>query len=516
MLEQQISAYRGSSFIRSYAWLVAIIGLLVFVISGIVYLLFKRSWAVHAEFGIGAGVVLLLGAVLLRPDVVRTFLAGRPVKYASNALVMSFSFMGIISLINFLAVRNNLEFDLTENSQFTLSQQTTQILQNLDRPVQVIGFFQAGDPREDLTRDFMERSSRYSNYLSYEFHDPNIEPTLARSYDLSNYGLLFVSGNQRSEVYNLSEEAIISGLIRVTSDQEKQILFITGHGEPSIIDENPEGYSEISQALERENYQVSTVSLASLSEELSTASTTLVLAGANRDLLDSEIEFLTKWVDQGGKLMILANPLDPVPAASVLKEYGLTLGEDLVADSDNHVVGLAPTSPFIVEYPFHEITDGLNGLLTFFPLARSLSIDPVKAKEAYAIAPILTTGPNSWAETDLDGKKLEYNAGVDHPGPIHIGAVVEDLKKGTRLVVFGSADFISNQVLNEVANRDLFINAVNWLAEEDDLISIRPKETLNRHIFLTPAQHTLTILSTLVIMPILIFMAGVAVWWNRR
>ncbi|MCB0156418.1 MAG: GldG family protein [Anaerolineae bacterium] len=516
MLEQQIPTYRSPSLIRSYAWLIAIIGLLVLIVSGIIYLLFKHSWASHAEVGLGVGAVLLLGAVLLRPDVVRTFLAGRPVKYASNALVMSLSFVSIIGLINFLAIRNDVELDLTENHQFTLSPQTVQILGNLDRPVQVIGFFQTGDPRQYLAQDLLERLSDYTTFLSYEFHDPNVEPTLAQSYELSNYGLLFVSGSRRSEVHTVSEDAVTSGLIRVTSDQEKRILFTTGHGEPSIVDSAPEGLSKVREALEQENYIVETVNLAALSETLPKESTTLVLAGAERELLEREVTFLTDWVKEGGKLMILVDPLDASPLPDVLAKYGITLGDDLVADSENHIYGFAPTSPIIVKYPFHEITQGLDGSLTFFPLARSLSLVDLPPDLPYEVSPILTTGPNSWAETDVKARTLEYNQDTDKSGPIHIGVVAEDLELGTRLVVFGSTDFINNQVLDEVANRDLFMNAVNWVTEEEDLISIRPKDEPNRRVFLTPMQHTMTILTALIFIPAVVFSAGVAMWWTRR
>ena len=513
---EQAPSYRGSSIIRSYAWLIALIGLLIVIGSTIFYWM-NQNWSARAEVGIGLGLVLLLGAVVLRPDVVRTVLAGRPVKYASNALVMTSAFVGIVGLINFLAVKYNQEYDLTENARFTLSEQTIKILEKLDRPVQVIGFFRTGDPDKDRAEVFLERSSRYTSYLNYEFHDPNVEPTLAQSYDLSHYGLIFVSGNNSFEVHTVGEEAIISGLIRVASDREKRIYFLTGHGEPSLMDTTPEGYSEVQALLEQENYIVETVNLAALTEELvPTDSTSLIVAGVQRDLLDVEVKFVKDWMAAGGKLMVLANPLEPAPFQSLLKAYGFILENDLVADLDNHFHRLAPTSPLIVQYPFHEITQGLNGFLTFFPLARSISLTPSENK-TYQIWPILTTGPKSWAETDFEVTELEYNQGVDRPGPVHIGAVAESSQTGLRLVVFGSADFVSNQVLNnDVANRDLFMNAVNWLTEEEDLISIRPKEQPNRRLFLTPMQDTLTIFTSLLVIPLSIFVSGIIVWWKRR
>ena len=116
----------------SYAWLVALIGLLLFIGSSIAYIL-NRSWAIQAQVGAGIGIVFLLGAVLLRPDAVRSVLTRRPVKYASNAIVKTLAFIGILALINFLALEYEWNYDLTETGQFTLSEQTIQILQKLQK-----------------------------------------------------------------------------------------------------------------------------------------------------------------------------------------------------------------------------------------------------------------------------------------------------------------------------------------------------------------------------------------------
>lgn len=243
----------------------------------------------------------------------------------------------------------------------------------------------------------------------------------------------------------------------------------------------------------------------------------MVLAGAQQTLLDLEVAQLKQWLTGGGQLMILADPLAPVPARSLLAEYGLTVGDDLVADEDNYLVGFAPTSPLIVEYPHHEITRGLNGFLTFFPLARSLTLAQPQPDQTHESLPILTTGPNSWAEKDPGGKELHYDEGVDAPGPIHIGVVVEDYSRNARLIVLGSASFILNRnLLDEVSNRDLFMNAINWLTEDEELIAPRPKNVADRRLLLTPLQNNIIIFTSLMLIPLVVLFSGAAVWWQRR
>ncbi|MEM7348970.1 MAG: DUF4350 domain-containing protein, partial [Chloroflexota bacterium] len=369
--------------------------------------------------------------------------------------------------------------------------------------------------QQKVAEDYLERYRRHSKFISYEFHDPNIEPALAQTYELSDYGLVFVSGTNRHEAAVIQEQAITTGLLRVIDDSAKKVYFVTGHGEPSPTDTSAKGYSQIAQTFMDENYQVESLNLASATS-IPADATLVILAGAEGELLEAEVTILDQWMATGGKLMLLVDPFKPAPLATTLQQYGVQWNDDLVADADNHLVGLAPTSPLIVQYPFHEITQGLDGYLSFFPLARSITIVESRI-EARETVPLLTTGPSSWSETNISGTALEFDEGEDTAGPVHIGIVSEDWESGARLVVFGSNTFITNEnLLNEVANRDLFMNSANWLAEAGDLISIRPKPVTPPKVFLTPLQANLTIFTTLIVIPLSIFFAGVAMWWRRR
>ncbi|HXV42901.1 MAG TPA: GldG family protein [Anaerolineae bacterium] len=510
------------SFLRSYAWLMVIIGLLLLVGSGMAYLV-NPIWLFETRLGAGLGLILLLAAMLLRPEVVRMALTGRPARYASNAIIMSLAFLGILGLLNYLGYKYNQDYDLTETGDFTLSEQTIQILSQLDQPVQVFGFLQASDPRLTMAKDYLERYAQHTKFLTYEFHDPNVEPALAQSFELSNYGLVFVSGDKHYEAASVDEQTLTSGLVRVTGDAEKKVYFITGHGERNLDDTTPEGYSTVKGALERENYIVNTINLSTITTTVPAAASVLILAGPGRDLFETETQLLQTWLKDGGKLMVMADPLQPVPLPATLQEYGLAFGNDFAVDVANSAVTLAPeglaqqlTTPMISQYPFHEITRDLNGFQSFFPFARSIAISSTDVS-ATNVAPLLTTSANSWAETDLASTQLEYTEGVDWPGPINIGAAAEDSHSGMRLVVFGNSSFAANQTISpQVANLDLFMNAVNWLAEEEELISIRPKQPTDRRLFLTPMQSNLTLLTTLIVIPLAVFGAGIAVWWSRR
>ena len=509
--------------IRSHTGLIAMAGLLFLIGSSIAYVL-NPAWSLETQIGAGFGGVLLLGAVMLRPDAVQVALTGRSVKYGSNAVLMSLAFIGILGFINFFSLKNEQEYDLSETGLFTLSEQTIALLEGMEKPVQVMGFFQANDPRLNRAREYLERYSHYTSLLTYEFHDPNIEPALAQSFDLGNYGLVFVSGDNRYETAGVDEQTLTSGLIRVTHNRYKKIYFIIGHGEHSVDDGGPEGYATLRQALERENYGVDVLNVSTISHAIPADATALVLAGAGRDLLATEEQLIMDWITGGGKFMLLADPQEPVPMTKVLQAYGLSLGNGFVVeDYSNSLVTLGPEgltpqviAPLVTTYPYHEITRQLDGFQSFFPFARSITINPVNSITR-RVSAIVSTSSGSWDETDSQLTQPEYNEDVDSPGPLHLGVAAEDDENGGRLVVFGNAGFVTNQnVSPQVANLDLFINAVNWLAEDEELISIRPKQPENRQLFLTPLQTSFTLFTTLVAIPLAVFAVGVGVWWKRR
>jgi len=234
---------RSGGPIRAYAGVIASAGVVLLVGSGILYII-NRTWIFETQLGAGMGGVLLLGAVLLRPDAVQTAITGRSVKYGSHAIVMSLAFLGILAFVNIIVLKYEREYDLTESGRFTLSEQTIQVLKNLDQPVQVMGFFQAGDPRVSLARDYLDRYRHYTKHLTYQFHDPNLEPALAQSLQIERYGLVFVSDDKQHQSFKIDEQSLTSGLIRVVNEQERMAYFITGHGEYQIDDggkEKPAG-----------------------------------------------------------------------------------------------------------------------------------------------------------------------------------------------------------------------------------------------------------------------------------
>lgn len=466
------------------------------------------------------GILLVAVTALLRPAEVKAALTGRRARYGGNAALMSVSFLLIVGLVNYLGTRHHQRWDVTEEKQFSLSEQSIQILQSLEEPVQVKLFFTPGhynrQKAEDLIKEYAIRSRR----VTYEFIDPDLQRRLAMDYQITRDGtIVFERGEEREQTFGVQEQDLTSALLKLIRDEVKGVYFLTGHQERDPESSDAAGYSFIKQVLERENYQVGTFNFA-VTDTVPIDMVVLVVAGPRVDISSGEIKRLDSYVQDGGSVLLLVEPGIADPFGGMLRAYGVELADDLVVDAARSFFGDI-AAPLVDRYAFHQITKDLTGLTSFFPTARSIAkTSPLP--EDWGVQYLATSSESSWAETAYLEERVHLDEG-EAKGPLALAAVVEPTRPATgkgRLAIVGDASFVENGLLNSVrgsiGNVDLFMNMVGWLAEEEELISIRPKMPEQRQVVLTPPQARAIIYSNILFVPILVLAVGAVVWWRRR
>ncbi|HBY98444.1 MAG: GldG family protein [Ardenticatenaceae bacterium] len=452
--------------------------------------------------------------------------AGRAVRYGSNTLIMTIALIGVLVLINVIAARVDKRWDLTAEGRFSLSPQTGQILSGLKAPVKVTGFFAPGDPGQSQAEDLLKEYALASNgKLTYELVDPEQQPALARQLGITSYGsLVFQQGDRKQIVFASDEQGLTGALLKVTSDKQKTVYFLTGHGEPAPDDFSGRGFSTWRDTLQHDNYNVATLNLA-ITTTVPSDAAVVVVAAPQKPLSADELTHLQDWLDGGGSALVLAGPQADPSVQSLLEPWQVRLGDGVVVDPAASFLGDVAT-PVITRYPFHDITRDLGGLTSFFPFARPVVSDNPNAQT------LVSTSPQSWAETDLQSRQVQFNEGKDTRGPLNLAVALErtsgqsdtgtanESPKQPRLVVFGNTDFVSNQVLSTVrgafGNVDLAVNAVNWLAADEALIAIRTTPDTPRQVILTGPQSSAIFYGTTIAIPLLVLLAGGWVWWRRR
>ncbi len=383
--------------------------------------------------------------------------------------------------------------------------------------------------------------------MSVDYVDADKNPVQAQQLGVQQSGTIVLQYAGRTEkVTTNDEQAITNGIKKVVEGKAKKIYFVQGHGEHDTTGSDQRGYSGIASALKDDNFDVATLTLAQEGKVPDDA-TVVVIAGPARDYLGPELEALRAYLKRGGKLLMTLDPpekADAPPLTGLLdlaKEWGFDVGDNVVVDASGmgQLIRAGPETPIAMPAPTsHPITDHFE-LMTAFPLTRSVT--PVSGGvNGHVPQTLLQTSPRSWAETDL---KTMYASGRAEPnpdkgdvaGPVPIAGAVSAAadaapapaaegtgpaptaaKPETRMVVVGDSDFASNGALGITGNRDLYLNMTNWLALQENLIAIRPREAQDRRVTLTQDQMQRIFYLTVYMIPGLLILNGLRVWWRRR
>ncbi len=513
---------RFTEYLEKYGFILGYLALTALLAGAIRYFVWHQvdDWTKGLLIG---GAVLGVLFVLANPAQVRAALTRRGTRYGSNAVLMSVTFVAILVGLNYLAERYNYRYDATELKEHTLSPQSVQVLAEIDQPVNIIGFFPADDYRRREFEKLLDQYLDQSDQLSYAVIDPDREPIKAQQYDPIPYSsLLFEAGERTEIVYTADEQDVTSALLKVTREGKKVIYFLTGHQERDMEGYDYDGYSAVAGALLELNYEAHALNLAVTTTVPSDAAL-VVVAGPQTTLLEDEVMRLQSYLIGGGKALIMQDPLYDANLNDVLLNWQVRFGEGLAIDPTSALLTGA-AAPVIDRYSFGQITKDMDGLMTFFPLACSIEQTGQDPSGMITFSPLAKTSSNSWAEQDTETPEVQFDEGVDVPGPLTLVASVEapaitssadpDLK--TRLVLIGDSDFATNELVENVGNGTLFLNAINWLAEEESMIAIGPKGSQPRSVFLSQVQASSIFFVSVILVPLALIGAGVVVWWRRR
>jgi gliding motility-associatede transport system auxiliary component len=495
----------------------------------------REQYAYYLAWG---GLVCMLLYILSQWREIAGFFSRRQARYGTLAVTSVVIVLGILVAINYIGKRQNKRWDLTAARQFSLSDQSRNVLAKLDAPLEILAFDK--DTEFQMYRDRLQGYAYGSKQVKIDYIDPQKKPLAARENGVQQMGTLVFKHKGRTErVTTTTEQDITNGIIKIVSGQQRKVYFTAGHGEKDTASTEGGGYSTIAAALKGENYGIDKVVLAQTGSVPDDA-TMVVVAGPKTDFFPPEIEALKAYLGKAGKVLLMLDPVERADGAgspgliALAHDWGIDVGNNIVVDASGmgRLIGTDASVPVAASYPAHPITDRFN-VLTAYPMARS--VDPVSGGvNGHTAQSLVESSPRSWGETDikalLTSGKVALDPGKDKPGPVSLAAAVsaasgeppkpgdngEAPKPETRVVVFGDSDFPSNGVLGIQGNRDLFMNALGWLSQQENLISIRPKEAADRRITLTATQQNNIIWMSLLVVPMLVFGTGVYGWWRRR
>lgn len=532
--------------------LVAGIGLTAF---GVVLRSLQLESGLLAWLVLGGGLALMAFALIGLRAEVRTFLHRRRGDIALQTIGM----LGILTALAYLSVLFPYRMDLTEAKVYSLSPQTEAMLARLDTPVRITFFH---DPMMRETVEMYQMIASRTDKVSVEFFDPTVNPAQARLMGVQFAGTAVMqSGGRKLQVNGPSEIDIANGILRISRGVTQRICFLDGHGEPDpfsaeshdhtegsqghshgmgtkLVSHEQHGMAKARTALEAMNYTVEKVSLMQSNTSLDQC-VVLVVAGPRTELLPREVEAVRRFGAAGGNLFFMLDPFIRTGLEPALQDFGVIADDDIVLDDASHFWA-DPSAPAVTDYNYHQITRELP--LSFFPGARSLSPTAERVPGTSA-TPLANSSRNSFGETTPD--RAEYLKGKDLDGPLTLMVAVTrqadrsglgggsqqagdpppppadaaagtSSKKKSRVVVIGDSDFATNSFFHIMGNGKLFLNTINYLAAQENLIGLAPKTFDVPRVNMTNRQMKATFFLTVVLIPAMLALVGIVVWWRQR
>lgn len=457
-------------------------------------------------------------------DLIRTSRRVTQWTFASLRLVL---LLACLFLVTWVVTFNPQSWDLTEEQLFSISPQTIAVLDSLQKPVSLLAFLPANADAgvERVLLAYADASPK----VDYRIVDPEAEPALAMQYEVIDFNTLIVTdGSAVRRAAAFDEPAITNAILGVDRGEALPVCFTIGHGERSPGDRDRDGLSAVATALSQTNYGVETVNLG-VGDGVPADCRVLIIAGPTSDLLTEEAAAIDDYLQSGGRLMALLETRTDVPElAALLERRGVHVRDDFVIDTDRNgkAFGLGIQVPMVDAYTPHPVTDGFR-LMTLYNMPRSLA--PAADVTGLDVRPLASTTASSWGETRIEqGAGARWDEGEDAIGPLPlvmaVGEAVEESPAAYRqrmrageptpvgepmMVVAGDVDFASNALFNWQGNGDLVLNSVNWLAGQQDLISIRPKEVANKRVELTDSRRAVAFALLVVLLPLFPAVTGV-------
>ncbi|PHS26222.1 MAG: mucin 2 [Methylophaga sp.] len=426
----------------------------------------------------------------------------------------------VVILLAQLSLKTDLHSDWTANSRHSLSDTTKDLLAQLDKEITIQAFISQNNQYRDVLESILERYQRHTDKIIVEYINPDFSPELVRSLKIQQQGEMVVSlGEKQQHVYDLSEQSLTNAIISVSRQQEQWLVFIEGHGERTPLNEANYNLSTWGEQLKQKGIKLRELNLVEHSQ-IPDNTAAIVIASPEQSWLEGEIQIIKNYINQGGNLLWLAEPDSYHHLNSLAELLAIEFVPGTVLDPNAETLGISdPQFVLVTNYANHPVGVATTGV-TLFPQA--IAIEHYGENTDWQALPLLISQDNTWSETaTMDQQDPPvFDLGSDTAGPLNLAYLLtrftDERDTEQRIAVVGDGDFLSNTYIGNAANIELGVALINWLVEDDALISIPLKTTIDNQLELSKMQSLVIGLGFLIAVPLLLLVIGFWVWWIRR
>lgn len=436
-------------------------------------------------------------------------------------LVPAVLVLGVIVVLGGVADETRRVIDLTEQDTLTLSGQTRDVLEALDRDVAITVFLRRSEPGRVEAVSLLDRYRRQTSRLDVDVVDPDEAPGRVRrlGVDPAVGGVALQSGDRVEVVPSATEGDITGALARLIREREVVVCVTSGHGEMDLRGSGGSGLSQAGALLERDGYTVVEIDLLA-DPDVPERCAMLLVAGA-RSPFGSEAEAaVERWVSDDGRLLLLTDPVADVVPGDVLADLGLGVERGVVFEGDAaNIVDGDVAAPIVSRY--RSASPVVRRLApTYFPGVQEITVDEDPERDGLTTTALASTSETSY----LERRPLQpaFDPDEDRPGPITIAAAADrsrvqgaDVER-TRVIAVGDVDFATDAFIREAGNAQLIRQSVSWLTETEELVALSPNLPRDRPLRLTDERVRYAYVLSVGLIPAGFAVAGLLVWALRR
>ena len=438
-------------------------------------------------------------------------------------------FLMLVVLLGYLAGQYHVAKDITQANRNILTQGSVNVLKQMKEPINITVFAtkddaSGGDNFRKGMIDFIARYQREKKNVNLRFINPSIEPKLAQDAGVKEDGEVVVEYNKRSEhiIPPIAEQEMTNLLVRLSRTNQQAVMYLDGHGERNLLGVKNHDIGEFGKQLEKKGFKFANPDL-TVAQAVPSNGAMLVIASPQVNVSDVEAKKIKAYLERGGNLLWLVDDNNLRGLESVAEYLGMTVSSGIALDMASAQYGADARVSFASLYGEHAITKNFM-LRTLFPEAHQVTAKGTD-ENGWKVSNLVEVAPNGWLMAGKLAKdaKPEFNEKTDKRGPINIGVALERIygKKGQRVVVMGNANFLSNTFITNGGNLDLGVNIVNWLAGDDQLITIQPMPLKDINVTIPDSDSGRLVAWTVFhgfqyFLPLAMMIAGFYFWWKRR
>ena len=442
-------------------------------------------------------------------------------------------FLSSIGMLAWLSNHYSYQFDLTANKRHSLSSDSVDLLNLLDKEV-IVHAYTTDEVTQKAIAEIISRYQNVKSDFKLKLLNPDIDIEQAKRDGIvmdKPFAFVIYYDSRMEHIASLSEQAISNALLRLNRRQNQQVIFLGGHGERDINGSDTRAYSTLRQQLEDTGFNLHAINL--LQQPLPDNSKLMVIAAPVHEYLAGEIEQIKRFIERGGNLLWLVDPGELQGLKPLATLLNLALHEGLIIDNNPELrQTLNIQHPAIIpvtEYYPHIITNTIR-YNTLFPLARGISPlsdeAGINKNNNWQAEALFSSPGKSWSEASGLAEEMSFDSAAgDIAGPVTMAVALHRQLAGShassnmgsqRIVIIGDSDFLSDTYIGAGANLSLGLNIFNWLVGDDDFVSVEVKPSPDTKLELSDTQLMVIAFGFFFIIPLLLLLIGFRIWYVRK